>query len=69
MKPAFVNRARWFSQLGSLISTFAAAFTRFRKSAPTFSPPVPPSACTVAMRPEVTASLSAPNTSPCTALS
>ena len=51
MNPAVSNRARWFSQLGSLISTLAPGSSFLRKSAPIFRPPVPPSACTVATRP------------------
>ncbi|MNT19219.1 hypothetical protein D3C72_1544700 [compost metagenome] len=69
MKPALVNSARWFSQLGSLISTVALGLSFLRKSAPTFKPPVPPMAWMVATRPEVTGSLSGPKTRPLTALS
>jgi hypothetical protein len=62
------NMARWLSQVGSLTQTWLSGSQRLMKSAPTFSPPLEPTVCSVATRRSLSASCPAPNSSACTAL-
>lgn len=50
MKPAWVNRALWFSQLGLLTATVAFGKSLASTSAPVFRAPVPPMLWSVAAR-------------------